>query len=195
MADPCLPESPVLSPDGGLRVEWHDDWDDRSGPWHYLRIVEVASGRVQVSLSGRNGWGAIRFPRPGIVAVSMKDASGQWREVRLNAFSGGFRFEGGEVDEPIARLDECLGWRRPPAVPVSPSPLRAFTARIGNALNAIGTLLFTAAGLWMAWAGKTSKDRWIGVLCALFFGACASVPLIEWRQARRARRRTDKTTR
>lgn len=174
----------ALSPDGEVRIEVHRTDDERAGSWITVQLIDTASGEVLVSEANHGTRTALRFPRAGIVAVTLTDRTGQLREFEVEAATRRFRMYREEVFEPLALLPARLG-RVAPRPHVSPPAPRPALAGVFDLVCALASLVFVIGGAWMTVAGETAKDRWTGVAGVLFFGLCFFSFLSDWRGRKR----------
>jgi len=170
----------ALSPDGQVRIEVHRTDDERSGTWITVQLIDAASGEVLVSELNYRTSSSVRFPRTGIVAVTLTDRTGEVREFEVEAATRRFRIYREEVFEPLALLPARLGHVEPRAY-VSPPVARPALAGAFDAVCALASLVFVIGGAWMVVAGETTKDRWAGVAGVVFFGLCFLSFLSDWR--------------
>lgn len=177
--------SSVQSPDATFRIEVQREYE-RFGVLETTRLVTLPD---EVLLLDATSWGAateaLRFPAPGQVIVPLADGMAQWHAVHIDVPSRTFRIDAAASAEPLSQLPQRLAAlgdaaRRaiPPAVVAPPSTRQ----RIGNWAMALGGLLFAIFGGWLAVMADTPRDRWMGLACAVFFGGCAWVPLLELRR-------------
>ena len=179
----------VVSPDGSFRVWKHREYE-RFGVLETVRVFTLPDQTMVLDVTN---WGTspepLRFPAPGRLLVSLADRVSQWRPVLVDVPSRTFRFAPDGEAEPLDRLAHRLATtgERPAKSPVAESKPQALRSRLGAWAMGFGSLLFVAVGVWMAIAGQTTRDRWLGGLCAVFFGACAAVPLLDRRGIRKRR--------
>jgi hypothetical protein len=170
----------VLSPDRTFRVECIVQPDDRADPWESTRVVAIPGDRVLVDLRLHATDGAIQFPGPGLVVLGLRSRYGQRAQLRVNVAAGTFVLHPTEEKQPLELLADSLGYT------ASPHPPRRTDAgrvgrrqQIGNVAAALGGLLFVPAAIWMSFFAETAKDRLVGVVGGVFFGACAIYPMVE----------------
>ncbi len=183
-ADAC---TTALSRDGTMRVELHRTEDERSGVWTTVQVIRLPDEEVLVSETDYRGTTMFRFPRPGVVEVSMTDRAGARRYFEVNAASRSFRMHPSGADEPLALLPARLGRIEAPRAFAS-SPARTALGGAIDLLCAFGSLLFVLGGAWVLMAGQASKDRWIGALGIVFFGFCFAASWSDWRRYRQGSR-------
>ncbi|OUL98368.1 hypothetical protein [Variovorax sp. JS1663] len=170
----------ALSPDGEVRIEVHRTDDERAGTWITVQLIDAASGEVLVSEANHRSRTALRFPRAGIVAVTLTDRTGETREFEVEAATRRFRMYREEVFEPLALLPSRLGHVEPRPY-VSPPAARSALAGVFDLVCALASLVFVIGGAWMMVAGETAKDRWTGLAGVVFFGLCFFSFLSDWR--------------
>ena len=173
----------ALSPDGEVRIEVHRTDDERAGTWITVQLIDAASGELLVSEANHRARTAVRFPRAGLVAVTLTDRTGETREFEVEAATRRFRMHREEVFEPLALLPARLGHVEPRPY-ASPAPRPALPG-VFDLVCALASLVFVIGGAWMAMAGETAKDRWTGVAGVLFFGLCFFSFLSDWRRRKR----------
>ncbi len=181
--------SEFASPDGRLVVERLRYWDDRGGPYGQLCLMSLPDRRVLLRLHEREQREAPSFPAPGLVDLVLVDRRQQPWRVRIDAAAGSFITHPHDDARPLAELMPLL--ESPTAEEVAAvaarwSPPRGLRARLFDAFNLVGALVLAGGGLWMGLSARTARERWIGWIGLLFFGACAALPLWEaWRRRRR----------
>jgi hypothetical protein len=175
--------STALSPDGSLRVAVHSIEDERMGPWIIVSVLAMPGGEVLVNESNYRASTLFRFPRLGAVDISLTDRAGQRRYFEVDGASRTFRMHPSEVREPLAQLPARLG-QVAPRQALAPSPASAAANRLVNLACAFGSLLFVVGGAWITFVADTTKDRWMGVLSVVFFGACFATFWSDWRRHR-----------
>jgi len=184
----------VQSPDGRFRIDVHREYE-RFGVLETTRLVTLPD---EVLLLDATSWGTSieppRFPAPGQVIVALADGAAQWHSVRIDVDARTFRIGAAAADEPLAQLQPRLAALGEAARRAIPSPVVAAPSMqrlIGNWAMALGGFAFATFGAWLAVTGDLPKDRWMGLACAVFFGACAWVPLMELRRSRPSARSND----
>jgi hypothetical protein len=175
----------ALSPDGTVRIALHRVDDERSGLWVMLQITDAASGELVLSETNYRTVTLLRFPRAGVVDVSLTDRTAQRRHFEVDVAARSFRMHPADIDEPLALLPARLG-RTDPRPYVAPAPDRPLLRRILAWVCALASLVLVAGGAWMIFAGASLKDRGTGALGVLFFGACAVSFLKDWPRRRSA---------
>jgi hypothetical protein len=167
-----------VSLDGSLAVELEHIPDDRTGPWERMCVLRLPEGERLAATTSRGTPSNVRFPSPGVVQVAITDRGGEPRQLWIDASARRFRFFPEAQSWPLSELETQLGYGLP-AKPALPVKLESRAAALGALL---GSLVLSAAGVWMMLAGDTVKDRLLGALCALFFAACAVVPRLRARK-------------
>ncbi len=175
----------TLSPDGSLRVDEERQYDERSGLWETVQVRAMPGGRVLGYALNYGATDAPRFPRPSAVVIPLMHRSGLRQQVEIDAAARTFRLDDADP-EPLHLLQKRLEPDAPAEPYVSPA-VSSTMSMLLQALMVLGCALFVLAGAWVAVSSHTSKDRWMGVLCIVFFGACGVASWAEWRQARRGR--------
>jgi hypothetical protein len=129
------------------------------------------------------------FPSPGEL-IPPVHLNGSNQQLGVNVSARTFWTHPLEV-QPLDNLPAWLASQqsvRPVAPWRSPPPRRG----VRPIINLCGCLLFVAAGIWMVFAGSSSKDRWMGALAAVFFGLCALAPVSELRSGEPQRESHDR---
>jgi len=173
----------ALSPDGTVRIALHRVEEERRGLWVTLQILDAASGKVLVNETNYRTTTLLRFPRPGVVDVSLTDRTAQRRHFEVDVAARTFRMHPADVDEPLALLPARLGQVDPRPF-VAPAPDRPALRRTLAWVCALDSLVLATGGAWMALTGPSLEDRGIGALGVLFFGACAFSFLRDWPRQR-----------
>jgi hypothetical protein len=168
----------VLSPGATFRIECISEYDDRAPAWDRLRVVATADERELVYLPLHGTHGLIEFPAPGIVHIPLQSRYGPKHQLRLDLVNGTFALDNSPQQEKLETLFARLQAQQPMAAAPAPSLIspasRAAQWLLDSVMVMIG-LIFVAGGLWMSLTGHTLKDRLVGILGVLFFGACAVV--------------------
>lgn len=171
----------LLSPDASIRVEHERVHDDRSALQETIRLVALPGGEVLAHVLNYGGFEPVRFPRTAAVVVELTDGRSRRRRIDIDAPSRTFRLLPDGGAEPLRALADRLergddASAAPAVAAVAPRP-QAMPGRVLDAIAALGGLLLAAGGLWLAFAGRTDKEQWTGLLGAVFFGACGVASL------------------
>jgi len=174
----------VQSPDGSLRVESLVVPDDRAAAWESTRVIALPGGQVLANLTLHAVTGAITFPAPGSVDLSLHGRYGSKHRLRINTIAQSFVLDA-QPEQPLANLEPLL--YPPERGELSPA-VTASANWLVQGGSALGSLVFVAGGVWMAFGAATTKDRLIGAACALFFGVCAGIFIADLRRGRAPRK-------
>jgi len=162
----------IQSPEGGFRVEFHWEPDERGAlPRKAIRIILHEGNVVLVHLEDAGVAGVIHFPGPDVVLLPF-EVQGCRYQVGVNVLERTFWIHPTEEPRPLDQLPSVIAAR------LSPSPVRsrievAPTSRWISGVQLLGCVLFIAVGLWQGFAGHRLRDRFLGGAGALFFGLCA----------------------
>ena len=168
----------IHAPDGASQVQFHYEPDERG---YVMRRISVVGGEGQVLLELNDAEldGPVVFPAPGIVTLRF-DLRRRHRQLSIDVRDRKFWCHPADEPESLDRLPVILAEPAPRAVddPQIRPRLRSILGSVGLLA---GSLLFVAAGVWQSIAGRTPRDRGIGVLCIVFFGLCAAMGIVELR--------------
>jgi hypothetical protein len=175
----------IESPDGCVVVRVTADRDERCGPWERITVWrQGGEGVVELASFTSHGLGAaLRFPGgESVIFEGLVDRSGERQRILVDCDAFTFGFHPNERPQPLDELDPWLGNR--PWGPMAPLPAtstmppwRRAACAMGEAIMLAGGLVLAAGGAWMALAAQAPKDRLIGALGFLFFGACVALSL------------------
>jgi len=123
--------------------------------------------------------GVIEFPAPGDLVMAMHRRHGERFVVHVNVTAQTYRLNPHEREQPLAGLPDRVGLTAKPVIALPAVPVLRPGAReqVWNAFVGFIGLIFVAGGVWMAFTGKTAKDRFVGILGILLFGAAALVSI------------------
>lgn len=168
----------IQSPEGGFRVEFHWEPDERGAlPRKAIRIILNEGPVVLVHLEDAGQAGAIGFPGPNVVLLPF-EVQGWRQEVGVNVLERTFWFHPTGERRPLDQLPGVIVARRPP----DPVPTRVEatpTSGWSSGVQLLGCGLFIAVGLWQGFVGNRLRDRFLGGAGVLFFGICAWILLGE----------------
>ena len=175
----------IYAPDGTFRIESYYEMDERGYLMRWVRVLG-ADEQVLLHLNDANLSGSIGFPGPGMVTIPF-NLHGRSHQIGINVRDRTFWFHPTDDPQPLDCLAAALAERLPrmSADPLIRPRLRSILGSVGLLA---GSLLFVAGGIWQSLAGRTSRDRWIGILCTIFFGLCAAMGIIDLRRWHRRRR-------
>jgi hypothetical protein len=168
----------VRSPDGTFRVECISQFDERAPAWERTRVVAMPGEQVLMHLPLHGVSGEIQFPQNGVVELPLLSRYGPKHQLRVNVSAGTFVLDV-EAEQPLELLQARLDLDSPPQLPYARTKRSNRQQKFNDAALAVGCFLFVVGGIWMACAGKTTKDRWIGFMSTMFFGAGLISPIVQ----------------
>ena len=160
---------PMRSPDGRCEVHFGLEHDDRSGPWGWLRVVQLPSGEPVVQFGTREQPPTVRFEPGGVVHLRTHNGWGMAIDLRIDTVQRRCRLQPDLDDLPADDAVRRLNARRPMAAASATPRRRRWSATVDTFVS----LAFTASGAGYALYGSRLMDRVMGGLCALFFALCA----------------------
>ena len=163
--------SVLLSPDGTIRVEREKLQEERSALHESIRVVALPDGAVLAHLLNYGGAEPTRFPQPGMAVIELTDRLSQRCRIEIDAAARTVRTLPKAEGASLVRPPEQMGYGS------AASPLRLVLGRLLDGFLALAGVLLTVGSVWMALAGQMARDRWIGLLGAVFFGACGASAL------------------
>jgi hypothetical protein len=167
----------LFSPDGRFRVEIYYEPEPPFRPREEIRVLGDQGLEARFPAAGVAG--VISFPSPGMVIIPY-NVDGRRYQVGINTIDRTFWFPTHEDPQALENLPAVLAAQMPVRVPVSIRPKfpLAVLWEFPTCLIAVG------GGIWQMIDGKTTKDHVLGAVCAIFFGACFTVPMGELRRWR-----------
>ncbi len=143
----------TLSPDGSFRVETLSQPEERGPALETTRIVMLPGEQIPVYLPLYGTTGVVRFPGPGLVALTLRGRDYKNHELRVNVPAGTFMLDGDRAEQDLQTLQARLGLAGSPG---DRGPVRSplFSA-IGNVVPmTAGCLILVVAGIWMSLAAE-----------------------------------------
>lgn len=134
-------------------------------PWERVRLLALPGDVVLLDLPNHGAPAEISHSG-GEWLLRWGDRYGPIWQALIDPATRSFRFHPHDEPEDLARFFARMAETLQP-----PPPPRSRLATAFAVFNVIGSAVLTAGGAWMALDATTTKDRAIGALGVVFFGA------------------------
>ena len=176
----------VVSPDGSFRVECTFEPDDRAPAWETLRIFKTPENRLLAALALYSFSQNVEFPEPGMAVIALEGRYGERHQLRVNVRRETFLLDADQAEQLLAALPQRLVDEHPrPVLSYSSIKPKRRPPWLLDAISAVIAPVFVAGGLFMCINGPAIRDRLIGLLGVVFFGAVAAASIQSLRKRRR----------